>query len=109
MGSVSVKVAVTLAKLPTTTTTRLLANLGLVSSLPDLALTSSNQLQCGSSNLKQSLSQLTYSCGSLLPNSQLTPCIISHASPILQTLKLHITHDQALQLALARPGSEETN
>ena len=37
MGSVSVKVAVTLAKLPTTTTTtRLLANLGLVSSLPDL-------------------------------------------------------------------------
>ena len=60
MGSVSVKVAVTLAKLPTTTTTRLLANLGLVSSLPDLALTSSNQLQCGSSHLTQSLSQLTF-------------------------------------------------
>ena len=42
MGSVSVKVAVTRPKLPTTTTTRLLANLGLVSSLPDLALTSCN-------------------------------------------------------------------
>ena len=90
MGSVSVKVAVTRPKLPTTTTTRLLANLGLVSSLPDLALTSSNQLQCGSSHLKQSLSQLTYFSGALLPNSQLTPCIISHATPILPTLELKL-------------------